>query len=126
MDGGVGVVVSGLGLGLGILGMGGMALGLGWVGTIGWLWGHSASGFNEKARDDRNNNYQRRYIYICPSFFAVLRKRLSFLYTYLQEKGKLGMDRIDSRLSRTTRLATAATPWYQQTQPYPSITVTKH
>ena len=79
-----------------------------------------------KARDDRNDKYQLRYIHIYALFFAILRKRPSFLYGYLREKGQLGMDRIDSRLSRTTRLATTATPWYQQTQPHPSIVVTKH
>ena len=137
MDGGVGVVVLGLGLGLGlglrlrgILGMGGMAfgLGLGWVGLgpSGGFGGYGASGFNEKARDGRNDKYQLRYIHIYALFFAVLCRRPSFSYAYLQEKGQLRMDRIDSRLSRTTRLATTATPWYQQTQPHPSIAVTKH
>jgi hypothetical protein len=99
-----------------------------WVGLgpSGGFWGYGASGFNEKARDDRNDKYQLRYIHIYALFFAVLRKRPSFLYAYLQEKGQLGMYRINSRLSRTTRLATTATPWYQQTQPHPSIAVTKH
>jgi len=115
VDGGVGVVVLGLGLGLGLRGYlvwVGWRWDWGWVGLgpSGWFGGYGASGFNEKARDDRNDNYQLRYIHVYPLFFAVLRKRPSFLYAYLQEKGQLGMDRIDSQLSRTTRLATTATP----------------
>ena len=62
------------------------------LGPSGGFGGYGASGFNEKARDDRNDNHQLRHIHIYPLFFADLRKRPSFLYAYLQEKGQLGMD----------------------------------